>query len=107
MPISATLSTLLNRFKGSKPAGKKPAWGTHSHIDMLADGLVHDRAGWVLGNNAIHRNGVDISWNGPLAAAGTSVTVKMDGQRFAVTADETRRLKERLFEFLEAGHSAV
>jgi hypothetical protein len=104
MSIAATLSTLLSRFRGAKPDGK-PAWGRHSHIDMLADGLAHDREGWVLRNNAIHRNGVDISWNGPLTAAGTSVSVKMDGQRFPVTADETRKLKERLGEFLEARQS--
>ena len=105
MPIAATLSTLLSRLKVSKPAAKKPAWGKHSHIDMLADGLTRDRDGWVLGNNAIHRNGVEIAWTGPLTAAGTSVTVKMDGQRFSVTADETRKLKERLGEFLEARSS--
>src|SRR5215475_14503510 len=105
MPITATLSTLLSRFKGSKPAEKKSGWGKHSHIDMLADGLVRDREGWVVDNNAIHRNGVTIAWNGPLSSTGTSVTVQMDGQRFPITGDETRKLKERLGEFLEATHS--
>jgi hypothetical protein len=105
MPIAATLSTLLSRFKGSKPADKKPGWGKHSHIDMLAEGLVRDREGWVRGNNSIHRNGVEIAWNGPLTAAGTSVTVQMDGQKFPVTPDETRKLKARLGEFLEVRHS--
>jgi hypothetical protein len=100
MPVAATLSALISRLRGPKQAGKKPGWGKHSHIDMLADSLVRDREGWVLGNNAIHRNGIDIAWTGPLTAAGTSVTVKMDGQRFPVTADETRKLKVRLNEFL-------
>ena len=49
MPIAATLSTLLSRLKVSKPAAKKPAWGKHSHIDMLADGLTRDSAGWCAG----------------------------------------------------------
>ena len=105
MPIAATLSTLPSRFKGSKLVEKKPACGKHSHIDMLADGLAHDREGWVLDKKAIRRNGVVIAWNGPLTADRTSVTVQMDGQRFAVTADETRKLRERLGEFLEARHS--
>jgi hypothetical protein len=107
MPIAATLSTLLSRFRGSKLAEKKQAWGKHSHIDMLADGLAHDREGWVLGNNAIHRNGVEIGWTGPLTAAGTSVTVRMDDQRFPVTADEARKLKERLTEFLKEPASSA
>ena len=102
MPVPVALSMLLSRFKGSKPAEKKPTWGKHSHIDMLADGLARDREGWVLDKNTIRRNGVIIAWNGPLSAGGTSVTVKMDGQRFPVTAEETRKLKERLGEFLEA-----
>jgi len=102
MPITAILSVLLSRFARQRAAQKKTSWGRHSHIDMLADGLVRDREGWVLRNNAIHRNGVDIAWNGPLMVAGTSVTVKMDGHRFPVTADETRKLKERLTDFLEA-----
>jgi hypothetical protein len=101
MPIAAIVSTLLGRLKRPAPVEKKPAWGKHSHIEMLADRLPHDREGWVLGNSAIHRNGVDIIWNGPLTATGTSVTIRMDGQRFAVTADETRKLKQRLEEFLE------
>jgi len=101
MSVTATLSTLLSRLRASRPAAKKPAWGTHSHIDMLADGLTHDREGWVVGNNSIQRNGVEIAWTGRLTAAGTSVTVKMDGQRFTITADETRKLKERLTEFLK------
>ncbi len=105
MPIAATLSALINRFQRPKPAEKKPAWGRHSHIDLLADGLVRDREGWVIDHNAIRRNGVVIAWNGALTANGTSVTVTMDGQRFAVTADETRKLKERLGEFLEARNS--
>src|ERR1700761_1763427 len=102
MPIAATLSALLTRLKPPKAAQKKPAWGKHSHIDMLADGLSRNSEGWVLGNNAIHRNGIDIAWSGPLTAGGTSVTVKMDGQRYPVTADETRKLKERLQEILKA-----
>jgi|SRR6185312_16562160 len=105
MSVTATFSTLLSRLKVSRPAQKKPAWGKHSHIDMLADGLSRDSEGWVLGNNAIHRNGIDIAWSGPLTASGTSVTVKMDGQRFAITAEETRKLKERLQELLKARQS--
>jgi hypothetical protein len=107
MPFAATLSTLLSRLRRPAKPEKKPTWGKHSHIDMLAEGLTRDREGWVLGTNAIHRNGVDIAWNGPLNAAGTSVTIKMDGQRFAVTADETRKLKERLSEFLEARQTSL
>jgi hypothetical protein len=91
--------------KGRPAAENRPTWGKHSHIDMLADGLARDREGWVLGDNAIHRNGVEIAWTGLLTAAGTSVTVKMDGQRFPVTPHETRKLKERLREFLEARQS--
>ena len=94
------VSTLLSRFKRHKPVEKKPAWGRHSHIDLLADNLRRDRDGWVIDQNAIRRNGVVIAWTGPLTAGGTSVTVTMDGQRFAVTTDETRKLKERLSEFL-------
>ena len=107
MPIATTLSTLLSRFRAPRPADKKPAWGKHSHIDLLADGLVRDRDGWVIDQNAIRRNGVVIAWTGPLTAGGTSVTVTMDGQRFAVTTDETRKLKERLTEFLKERSSSA
>ena len=100
MPIAATWSALISRLKRPKPAEKKPAWGRHSHIDLLADNLRRDREGWIVDGNAIQRNGVVIAWTGPLTAGGTSVTVTMDGQRFAVTTDETRKLKERLNEFL-------
>ena len=105
MPLAATWTALISRLKRPQPAEKKPAWGRHSHIDLLADGLRRDREGWVVDQNAIRRNGVVIAWTGALTAAGTSVTVTMDGQRFAVTTDETRKLKERLNEFLEAKHS--
>lgn len=105
MPIAATWSALVSRLKRPKQAENKPAWGRHSHIDLLADGLARDRNGWVIEQNAIRRNGVVIAWTGPLTAAGTTVAVTMDGQRFAVTTDETRKLKERLNEFLEAKHS--
>jgi hypothetical protein len=99
------ISGLLGGFKIGKPSEKKPTWGTHSHIDMLADGLVRDRDGWVVEQNSIRRNGVVISWKGPLASSSTSVTVEMDGQRFPITSDETRKLRERLGEFLKAGNS--
>jgi len=99
------ISALWGSSKGRPAAEKRPAWGKHSHIDMLAEGLARDRDGWAVGNNAIQRNGVEIAWTGVLTAAGTSVTVKMDGQRFPVTAEETRKLKERLSEFLEARQS--
>jgi hypothetical protein len=107
MPIAAKLSALLSRFTRPSPGGSKrkqakPTWGTHSHIDILADNLPRDREGWAIDPNAIRRNGVIIAWNGPLTAGGTTVTVKMDGQRYPVTADETRKLKERLTEFLAA-----
>jgi hypothetical protein len=102
MSIAAKLSTLLRRLSRPQAAEKKPAWGKHSHIDLLADGLVRDRDGWVVDQNAIRRNGVVIAWTGPLTAGSTSVTVTMDGQRFAVTTDEARKLKGRLNEFLEA-----
>src|SRR5476651_1280276 len=102
MPITPKLSALFSRLARPKPAPVKPAWGKQSHIDILADNLPRDREGWVLDKNAIHRNGVIIAWNGPLSAGGTSVTVKMDGQRYPVTADETRRLKEKLTELLAA-----
>lgn len=105
MPIVTILSTLLSRVKRAEPAEKKPAWGRHSHIDMLADSLAHDRGGWVVDGNAIHRNGVTIAWNGRLSASGTTVTVQMDGQRFPVTSDETRKLKRRLNELLQAGQA--
>jgi hypothetical protein len=105
MSIAATVSRLFRRIWPSGALAKKPTWGSHSHIHLLADGLARDREGWVIGANAIHRNGVDIAWNGPLTAGGTTVTVKMDGQRFMVTADESRKLKERLQELLEASES--
>ena len=108
MPIAATLSALLGRLTGPRPVGKtrnggKPSWGKQSHIDILADNLPRDREGWILNKNAIHRNGVIIAWNGPLSAGGTSVTVKMDGQRYPVTADESRKLKQKLTELLARG----
>jgi hypothetical protein len=102
MPIAATLSALFSRFTSARPKRAKPTWGTQSHIDILADNLPRDREGWVIEDKSIRRNGVIIAWTGPLSAAGTTVTVKMDGQRFPVTADETRKLKERLTEFLAA-----
>jgi hypothetical protein len=105
MPLAATWSALLSRLRRLQPAEKGPAWGRHSHIGMLADALVRDREGWVVDGNAIRRNGIVIAWNGPLTAGGTSVTVQMDGQRFPVTGDETRKLRERLGEFLEAANS--
>ena len=103
MPIAAKLSALFSRLTGARPAPAKPTWGTHSHIDILADNLPRDREGWVIDKNAIRRNGVIIAWNGPLSAGGTSVTVKMDGQRYAVTAEENRKLKEKLGELLAGG----
>jgi hypothetical protein len=102
MPIVASLSALISRFTRTRPARVKPSWGTQSHIDILADNLPRDREGWVIDHNAIRRNGVVIAWSGPLSAGGTAVTVKMDGQRFPVTADETKKLKARLTEFLAA-----
>jgi hypothetical protein len=102
MPIAAKLSVLFSRLTRARPAPAKPTWGKQSHIDILADNLPRDREGWVIDHNAIRRNGVVIAWNGPLSAGGTSVTVKMDGQRYPVTADETRKLKERLTELLAA-----
>ena len=102
MSIAANLSALFSRFTRAKPAAAKPAWGKQSHIDILADNLPRDHEGWVVDRNAISRNGVVIAWSGPLSAGGTTVTVKMDGQRYPVTADETRRLKEKLSELLAA-----
>lgn len=102
MPITAKLSALFSRFTSAKPARSKPTWGTQSHIDILADNLPRDREGWIVEDKSIRRNGVIIAWTGPLTAGGTAVTVKMDGQRYPVTADETRKLKERLTEFLAA-----
>jgi hypothetical protein len=102
MPITAKLSALFSRLTRPKPARAKPTWGTQSHIDILADNLPRDREGWVIDDKSIRRNGVIIAWTGPLSAGGTAVTVKMDGQRYPVTADETRKLKERLTEFLAA-----
>lgn len=94
MPIAAPMSTLLNRIKRPRTDEKKPGWGKHSDTDMLADGLIRARDGWVADSNAIRSNGVTIAWNGPL-----------DGQRFPLTGDETRRLKLKLGEFLEAKNS--
>ena len=102
MPIVAKLSTVFSRLTSPKPAPAKPTWGKQSHIDILADNLPRDHEGWVIDHNAIRRNGVVITWNGPLSAGGTAVTVKMDGQRYAVMADETRKLKEKLTELLAA-----
>jgi hypothetical protein len=100
MSIVATLSAVFGRLAGGRPAPKKPTWGTQSHIDILAENLTRDREGWVFDHNAIRRNGVVIAWNGPLSGGGTSVTVKMDGQRYPVTADEVKRLKQSLSELL-------
>jgi hypothetical protein len=102
MPIIASLSALFSRFTRAGPARPKAAWATQSHIDILADNLPRDREGWIVEPNAIRRNGVIIAWTGPLTAAGTKVTVKMDGERFPVTPDETRKLKEKLTELLAA-----
>src|ERR1700733_9653037 len=102
MPITASLSALFSRFARAKPAQPKAAWGTQSHIDILAENLPRDREGWALGDNAISRNGVVIAWTGPLSAGGTKVTVKMDGERFPVTPEETRKLKQKLTEFMAA-----
>jgi hypothetical protein len=96
------LSALATRLMSWRRAANKPTWGRQSHIDILADNLPRDREGWVVDRNAIRRNGVVIAWNGPLSAGGTSVTVKMDGARFTVTADENKKLKARLTEFMEA-----
>jgi hypothetical protein len=102
MPITTQLAALFSRFTRSRPAHAKPSWGKQSHIDILADNLPRDRQGWIVEHDSIRRNGVVIAWNGPLSAGGTSVTVKMDGQRYPVTGDETRKLKERLTELLAA-----
>jgi hypothetical protein len=96
------LSALFGRFTHPRSVQRKPGWGMQSHIDILADNLPRDREGWVIDRNAIRRNGVVIAWNGPLSAGGTAVTVKMDGQRYPVTADETKKLKARLIELLAA-----
>jgi hypothetical protein len=100
MPIAATLSALLSRFARGRPVETKPTWGKQSHIGILADNLPRDREGWAVDRNSIHRNGVLIAWSGPLSAGGTTVTVKMDGQRYPITADENRKLKEKLTELL-------
>jgi hypothetical protein len=100
MPIIASLSALLSRVTRAGPARPKAAWAAQSHIDILADNLPRDREGWIVEPNAIRRNGVIITWTGPLTVAGTKVTVKMDGERFPVTPDETRKLKEKLTELL-------
>ncbi len=102
MPIPASLSALFSRLRRAKPPRPKAAWATQSHIDILADNLPRDREGWIVEPNAIRRNGVIIAWTGPLTAGGTKVTVKMDGERFPVTPDETRKLKEKLTELLAA-----
>jgi hypothetical protein len=102
MPIAASLSALFSRFTRAKPARPRAAWGTQSHIDILAENLPRDREGWVVENKSIRRNGVIIAWTGPLSAGGTKVTVKMDGERFPITPDETRKLKEKLTELLAA-----
>ena len=102
MPIPASLSALFSRLRRAKPPQPKAAWGTQSHIDILAENLPRDREGWVMEHNAIRRNGVLIAWTGPLSAGGTKVTVKMDGERFPVTPDETRKLKEKLTKFMAA-----
>jgi len=99
------ISALWAGFRTGKAPQQRSAWGKHSHIDMLADGLSRDRAGWVVGENSIRRNGVVIAWKGPLAGSGTSVSVEMDGQRFRITSDEARKLRDRLGEFLKAGNS--
>jgi hypothetical protein len=102
MLIATKLSSLFSRLTRARPASAKPSWGRQSHIDILADNLPRDREGWVVEHNSIRRNGVIIAWSGPLSAGGTSVTVKMDGQRYPVTANEARKLKERLTELLAA-----
>ncbi len=93
-------SRLFTWLGKRQPVEDKPAWGKHSPIDLLADSLGKSPEGWVLKHNAIQRNGVVISWHGPVAAARTTISVKMDGQRFAITATESKYLKERLIEFL-------
>jgi len=100
MPITASLSALFSRFTRAKLARPKAGWGTQSHIDILAENLPRDREGWAIEKNAIRRNGVVIAWTGALAAAATKVSVKMDGERFPITAEETRKLKEKLTELL-------
>jgi hypothetical protein len=101
------LSALFGGFTRPRSVPAKPSWGTQSHIDILADNLPRDREGWVVDHNTIRRNGVVIAWNGPLSAGGTAVTVRMDGQRYPVTGDETKKLKARLTEFLAAQSEAA
>ena len=92
----------LTSFFRRRPAAAKPAWGKHSPIDLLADSLAESPQGWLVAHSEIRRNGIVISWRGHLDSNRATVSVKMDGQRFPITAEENRTLKKRLIELLAA-----
>ena len=71
-----------------------------SSFDVLAEAILADPGKWATDHQAIYQQGVFITWNGPLDARITSITVKLDDEVYSVPPADTVALKAAINQVL-------